>query len=240
MHGKISSKEPGKTQPRREKRDVDMLLGSGVRADVLWVLLTQPTLAFVDITRFAQRDPKDVKKALETFKQLELVIETGPVGGGTMSPAEMYKLKDERWIERALRITGQMYYGLNEEHPWLPGLKIIFENSSIGIIPLLREALVSIQGIEVAYVFGSFAIGEQNVRSDIDLVVIGRHDREALDDRMDTFEKRTDRILDPFEYTPEEWIKYLRDYPSFADTMMPKRKLFLIGDDERLERLAKE
>jgi predicted nucleotidyltransferase len=132
-----------------------------------------------------------------------------------------------------------MYYGLNEEHPWIPGLKIIFENSSIGIIPLLREALVSIQGIEVAYVFGSFAIGEQNVRSDIDLVVIGRHDREALDDRMDIFEKRTDRILDPFEYTPEEWIKYLRDYPSFAETMMPKRKLFLIGDDERLERLTK-
>jgi len=128
---------------------------------------------------------------------------------------------------------------LNDEHPWLPGLMIIFENSSIGVIPLLREALMSIQGIEVAYVFGSFAIGEQNVRSDVDLVVIGRYDREALNDRMDIFEKRTDRILDPFEYTPEEWIKYLQDYPSFADTMMPKRKLFLIGDNEGLERLSK-
>ena len=138
-----------------------------------------PVLTFGDIVRFTQRDPKDVKRALAILKQLELVIESGPVVSGHVSPMKISSM-NKKWFENAVRISGHMYYRLNEHHPWVPGLKIIFENSSIGIIPLINKELKTIEGIEIAFIFGSLAAGEQNIKSDVDLVVIGHHNPEGF------------------------------------------------------------
>jgi len=156
-----------------------------------------------------------------------------------MSREEMYRLRDEKWLESEMRRSGRMYYNLNEDHPWVPGLKVIFENSSIGIIPLLREGLAPIEGIEIAFVFGSCATGAQTPESDIDLLTIGNQNPETVADFIDGLEGRIGRKIDYFEYAPEDWVEALRDHNYFARSVMAKPRIFLIGNNEKLERISK-
>ena len=225
-----------------KKRDIDLLFGSVVRGDVLWSLLQYPEESFTqgDIVKITGRDPKDVRRVLDALEQLGLIHVRTISCGGISSLSQAHLLVDEK-IADEMRTRGIKRYGLNNDHPWVPALKVILENSSMGAIPVLREELrrIRLRRPEVAFVFGSFAVGDQTSKSDIDLIVIGYHDREALADMIDGLERRIGRSIDYFEYTPEEWIKALRDNNGFATSIMTKPKLFLIGDNEGLERLSK-
>jgi predicted nucleotidyltransferase len=63
----------------------------------------------------------------------------------------------------------------------------------LGVEALLREALTDLAGVESAYIFGSYASGEERPQSDIDLLVIGRPDRLALSERLAIVERRLSR-----------------------------------------------
>ncbi|MFH1259448.1 MAG: hypothetical protein ABII74_06535, partial [Elusimicrobiota bacterium] len=61
-----------------------------------------------------------------------------------------------------------VYYFLNKSYPLFEELKsIVFK--TIGIQGLLKEIIQKIKGIEVAFIYGSFAKKEENAKSDIDL-----------------------------------------------------------------------
>ena len=146
-------------------------------------------------------------------------------------------------LGKEMRTTGgTRRYRLNKDHPWVLGLRIILENSSLGAIYLLQKALESFpverRKPHVAFVFGSFAVGEQTPKSDIDLIVIGHHDRATLAEIIDGLEQRIGRNIDYIEYTSEEWAKALERDADFANSIIAKPKIFLIGDNERLERIG--
>jgi predicted transcriptional regulator len=68
-----------------------------------------------------------------------------------------------------------IYYSLNTSYPLFEELKsIVFK--TIGIQGLLKETLSKIKGIEVAFIYGSFAKKEEDVGSDIDLFIVGSED----------------------------------------------------------------
>jgi predicted nucleotidyltransferase len=240
---------PEKRPSGPQRSDIASLFGSETRAIVIWTLLNHPDqgLTQADVARVTSKDPKDVQRALDTLEQIELVLKFITFGG-TISPYTKGRFDPEEAVRQAIDVQirtsgGTRRYRLNMDHPWVPGLRIILESSSLGAIHLLQKELeafpVEKRKPHVAFVFGSFAIGEQTPESDIDLVVIGWHDRTVMAEMMDLLEHRTARQINYIEYTREEWKGALEEDLDFARSIMAKPKVFLIGDNERLERISK-
>lgn len=51
---------------------------------------------------------------------------------------------------------------------------------TVGAAGLLKEILSKFEGIEVAFIYGSLARAEERPESDIDLLIVGRIDEDAL------------------------------------------------------------
>ena len=71
---------------------------------------------------------------------------------------------------------------------------------SFGPKQLLADALRDVPGIDAAYLFGSWAARYAGVRGpaphDIDVLVIGQPDRDALDEAISAAERRLARRVD--------------------------------------------
>lgn len=80
---------------------------------------------------------------------------------------------------------------------------------SFGPAQVLREALATVPGVDEAYVFGSWAAryaGEAGrPPADIDLLVIGTPDRDALDSAVETAEARLARDVNITVRSAEWW-----------------------------------
>ena len=228
-------------QSASEKSDLAYLFGSETRAIVLWALLNHPDegLTQTNIARVTNKDPKEVRRALDNLEQLGLAFYTTTYGGIT----SIYAAGGLDLDQVARTSAGTRRYRLDKNHPWVTSLRIILENSSLGSIHLLKNEMnaFSVEKVKphVAFVFGSFAIGEQTSVSDIDLVIIGYHDRAALAEIVNEIELRISRTINYIEYTSSEWANALIEDSDFAASIMAKPKICLIGDNEKLERISK-
>ncbi len=80
------------------------------------------------------------------------------------------------------------YYYVNKNYPLFSELKsIVFK--TIGVQGLLTEALQKINGVEIAFIYGSYAKGSEKANSDIDLCIIGTINEDILVRRINELEK---------------------------------------------------
>ena len=86
------------------------------------------------------------------------------------------------------------YYYSNKSFPLFQELKSIISKTS-GVSRVLKESLKKIKGIEYAFIYGSFAKGEERERSDIDLFIIGEPDESKLIDEANKLERRLQREI---------------------------------------------
>src|SRR5258708_21158933 len=73
----------------------------------------------------------------------------------------------------------QKYFRLNREYPLFDEVRSIVAKT-IGAVPLIGRSLKQVEGIELAYLYGSFASDRQDAGSDIDVLIIGNTKRHAL------------------------------------------------------------
>jgi predicted nucleotidyltransferase len=76
---------------------------------------------------------------------------------------------------------------------------------SMGPEPLLRAALSEIDGIETAFIFGSWADPNQRAPQDIDLMVIGHPDIGEVYDSVSEVEGEVGRPINVVIRSREEW-----------------------------------
>lgn len=76
---------------------------------------------------------------------------------------------------------------------------------SMGPEPLLRAALSEINGIETAFIFGSWADPHQRAPQDIDLMVIGDPDIGEVYDSVSEVEDEVGRPINVVIRSREEW-----------------------------------
>ncbi len=88
----------------------------------------------------------------------------------------------------------QKYFRLNRKYPLLAEVHRIVEKT-IGTTPLLAEALGRIDGIQEAYLYGSFARNQQDVASDIDVIVIGNPKGDLLAEAIRALERQLGREI---------------------------------------------
>lgn len=99
-----------------------------------------------------------------------------------------------------------------------------------GIADLIREGLRDIDGIELAFIFGSVAKGEERSDSDVDLCVVGRVSHNDVLNAMSNAERAIGRIINPVVYASEEYRRKSADGNPLVSNMLSGKRINLIGE----------
>ena len=74
-----------------------------------------------------------------------------------------------------------------------------------GVTEALRSELRKDGAIQTAFVYGSFASGKEGLKSDVDLMIIGRPDLASLSRRISRLESKFGREINYAVYSEEEF-----------------------------------
>lgn len=131
----------------------------------------------------------------------------------------------------------QVYYQANIHFPIFNELTSILRKTS-GLVDVLANALTPLSDkIKIAFVFGSVARGEENIGSDIDIILIGNISfREAVA-TLYPAQKIIAREINPKVYQHAEWKNLIKNKNVFLQEVLSKPKLFVIGTEDDLQKL---
>jgi predicted nucleotidyltransferase len=146
------------------------------------------------------------------------------------------RLLESLGLVTAEKVGNSKRYHVSPDSPLLPGLRELVRRAA-GVIPLLAEVL-NRDDVDLAFVYGSVASGEDRPDSDVDVMVIGEADLSALAEVLTEVTRQTNREITPVTYRSEEFRQGLRDGNSFLSSIVRKPKLFLKGDEDALRRLG--
>jgi len=162
------------------------------------------------------------------------------IGAGHGSVLRELKRLAEAGILRRTARGRQVYYQANPDSPIFPELKSLIVKTA-GIGDILLNALDPLaERIKIAFIFGSIAKGEETRRSDIDLLVIGDVSFMDVVTNLQIAQKNTGREINPTVYPLKEFKLKIETNQHFLATILDGPKLFLIGDENELGRLAKK
>jgi predicted nucleotidyltransferase len=131
----------------------------------------------------------------------------------------------------------RVYYRADSANPIHAELRALVLKTA-GLLEALREALAGIRGMEIAFVYGSFATGEDTAESDVDLMVVGDVPFATVSRRLAPVQDKLGREVNPTVYPVQEFRRKLAEGHHFLTAVVEGPKLFVIGDANALERLA--
>ncbi len=123
---------------------------------------------------------------------------------------ELARLAELGAIER-IEEEGFVRHRARPEAPVWDAVRALVRQSS-DPIPCVHSALADVDGIECAFVFGSFAAGTQRDESDIDIFLIEGPglDKRTLYERLSELSLALRRDVSPIRYTTKELERRLR------------------------------
>lgn len=188
------------------------LFSSRVRVEILSTFLMNPEreLYVREVARLTGEDYKNVSMELRNLREIGLV---------------------------SSRNEGNLkYFSLNKEFVIYEELKSIFMKTK-GAVGILREAVSTKRDIDYAFIYGSFATGEERAESDIDLMVIGRISLEEVLALIRGPEEKLSREINVSLYDLQEIRKRVKDHDPFIMEVLGGSKIMLIGDENELRRI---
>ncbi|MFO7624784.1 MAG: nucleotidyltransferase domain-containing protein [Anaerolineales bacterium] len=124
-------------------------------------------------------------------------------------------------------------YQVNNECPIAPELRsIILKTEGAGLV--IREKLLEMGRIHEAYIYGSYASGDADTRSDLDLMIIGDVDLDQLAPVITQLEKKLNRSINYVIYSEDEWNEKRTTKDSFWENVTNDPKISLIGENHDL------
>ncbi len=162
------------------------------------------------------------------------IVNTTKLGMGAVQ--REVRLLSESGLVLREREGRQVYYQANRDCPIFEELKAILVKTA-GLADVLRDRLAPlVNRCRVAFVFGSFAEGLDNAQSDVDVMVIGNVTFAAVSDALGDLQADLRREVNPTVYNVREFREKIST--PFIASIMRKPKVFLIGDEDELTRLA--
>lgn len=132
-------------------------------------------------------------------------------------------------IVNAERSGNRIYYSINKRCPIYPELRLLVIKT-VGLAGQLRDALaLLVDKIDLAYIFGSFATGEEVAESDVDLMVVGEITLRDLSGALAQVVTELSREINPTVYSFQEYEQRLADRGSFVAQVDAGPKIMLIG-----------
>jgi len=99
---------------------------------------------------------------------------------------------------------------------------------------MLHNILEKFKDIDRAFIYGSFAKGEEREDSDIDLLIIGEVNEDKLIEEIGKLERKLQREINYAIYEKEDFKKKKEEGNPFILDILKEKKIFLIGDENGL------
>jgi predicted nucleotidyltransferase len=168
----------------------------------------------------------------------ESLIQLAGLGRGTVQ-RELEFLARAGVVRRTLR-GRQVYFQANPDCPIYSELRGLVVKTA-GVADALRAALALLAGrIRVAFVHGSIATGTERRASDVDVMVIGEVSFAEASEALARAQEAIGREVNPSVYAPADFRAKRAAKHHFLRTVLKGEKIFLIGDEHELGRLAKK
>lgn len=160
----------------------------------------------------------------------ELERRTGLNSRGVMR--ELHSLRDAG-ILISREVGRQVIYRLNPDCPIYPELHSLILKTA-GLADVLRAVLLPfVKRIELAYVYGSFASGEANAESDVDLLIVGDVSLRELASSLRRAAETLSREVNPTVYQSEDYHARLTQEDSFVFRVHNGPRIDLLGEVAR-------
>lgn len=172
----------------------------------------------------------------ESFYLRQIARTTG-AGMGALQ-RELKQLSEAGVILRN-EIGQQAFFKANADCPVFHELRNLIIKT-FGVADVVRAALSPLADkIQLAFIFGSMVSGEFKQSSDLDVMVIGKIEFAEIVAALTPAQQTLAREINPSVYPPEEFRSKLAGGHHFLKTVLSAPKIFLIGNENELEKLAR-
>ncbi|MFO7553300.1 MAG: nucleotidyltransferase domain-containing protein, partial [Haliea sp.] len=168
----------------------------------------------------------------QSFYTNEIIKKSG--GGSGAVQRELSRLMRSGLVT-VTRIGSQKHYQANPDSPLFTELCSILTKTVALVEPLKAALEPFLPKIELAFVFGSVAKGEDTASSDIDLMIIS--DSLTYADVFPALEKASvgmGRAIQPSLYPREELCKRINTNNAFVTRVLAQPKIWVIGRESEL------
>ena len=193
---------------------IETLFGSRIRAKLLGWLFSHPDERFYvrRLTAILDEDSTNVSR-------------------------ELMRLEKAGILESS-REGNHKYYQADRNNPVFQEIHGLIVKTS-GVADIIREPLERLRpNISAAFIFGSVAEGTERATSDIDLMIIGNVNFGDTVSALTGAESKLKREINPVVYSVEEFRARVKEKQNFVNTVLNGKKLFMIGNEDELTRLA--
>lgn len=188
---------------------LDQLLSSRVRAKILEVLFLSPGLRInaYQLTQSTNQNYNAVWKELMRLESLGIL--------------------------RSVRNGKTKEYFVNPDCPIERELSLLVLKTR-GVGAMLREDLQNNGSVQIAFIFGSYANGTADDKSDIDLFLIGEVDSLFAANLCVQLESKIKRPVNYVLFTDNEWKNKKENGDPFILNIINSSKIFIKGDENGL------
>lgn len=191
----------------------DVLFGQ-IRGKVLALLFGQVDKSFYvrQIARHIKASVGAVQRELEKLAGVDLIVRTS--------------------------VGNLVLYQVNQRNPVFAEMRALV-NKTVGIFNILHTALKPItKRVTVAFVYGSVARQEEKAASDIDLMIVGDVELDDVLACLSRAETTLGRTVNPTVYSEHEFRTKLEEGNHFLNAVVNGEKVFLIGNEDELRKMA--
>ena len=183
------------------------------RTEIIRLLFTDPTrkLHLRDLARLSGLAVGTIQREVANMRKIGLLIEE--------------------------RDGNRLYFKVNTSNPIFPELQSIILKTT-GLRKQFAEALNDLEGIDLAFVYGSFANGTPSPESDIDLFIIGSVGLRTLASRLRQVAEKMSREINPTVISPASYKKKLEASDTYIQNVTNGKKLWIFGNDNELGSMA--
>lgn len=133
-------------------------------------------------------------------------------------------------IVTSSRVANLKYFHINRNSPVYAELRSLFLKTE-GVAGLVRDKIAGHGGLKDAFIFGSFASGDEGPSSDVDLFLVGDIDDRTVARNMKEVEDFLGRQVNYVVMSAREFEKRLRDKEPFVTRVMSSPRIPLLGEE---------
>jgi len=160
----------------------------------------------------------------------ELVRRTG---GSPRAVHVALEQLERQGVISSRRIGGLRLWSASADSPLFRPLQELAKRT-LGVPILLRKALAGQSGVDLAFIYGSYALGTEDASSDIDVFLLGNPEWRGVAELTRDAKQTFGRDVNVIAWTAEQLTRARSD--PFLRSVRKQPKIWLIGKEGDLER----
>lgn len=128
----------------------------------------------------------------------------------------------------------QKYFQLNRDYPLFNEVRSLV-GKTIGAPAVIAQSLNRIEGLDEAWLYGSFARNQQDAASDVDVLIIGAPREETLAQSVRRLEQQLGREINYTVLTPKEFASRRARKDAFLENVWHNERVSLVSQDAKSE-----